>query len=182
MVTLNPIFTNGMIMQAGKPVRIFGSGDGTVSVEFFGITKSASATGEWMIEYEAQNYGGPHTLKITLDGVTTEITDVYFGDVYLLGGQSNMQFKMWERREPTDVYEGNENVRLFTVDRIEENVAVCMDENEVITNLNVADLPFEVREGTVIVVNDDGSIEHDSESEEKRREKLFALQESLFDE
>ena len=121
MVTLNPIFTNGMIMQAGKPVRIFGSGEGTVSVEFLGITKSVSSTGEWMIEYEAQNYGGPHTMKITLDGVTTEITDVYFGDVYLLGGQSNMQFKMWERREPTDVYEGNENVRLFTVDRIEEN-------------------------------------------------------------
>lgn len=73
-------------------------------------------------------------------------------------------------------------MKIFTVDRIEENVAVCMDENEVITNLNVADLPFEVREGTVIVVNDDGSIEHDSESEEKRREELFALQESLFDE
>ena len=121
MVTLNPIFTNGMIMQAGKPVRIFGIGEGAVSVEFLGTTKSVSSTGEWMIEYEAQNYGGPHTLKITLDGVTTEITDVYFGDVYLLGGQSNMQFKMWERREPTDVYEGNENVRLFTVDRIEEN-------------------------------------------------------------
>ena len=121
MVTLNPIFTNGMIMQAGKPVRIFGVGEGNVCVEFLGMTKCVSSTGEWIIEYEAQNYGGPHTMKITLDGVATEITDVHFGDVYLLGGQSNMQFKMWERREPTDVYEGNENVRLFTVDRIEEN-------------------------------------------------------------
>ena len=73
-------------------------------------------------------------------------------------------------------------MKKLTVDRIEENFAVCLDENEIITNLNVADLPFEVREGTVIIVNYDGSFEHDSESEEKRREELFALQESLFDE
>ena len=121
MVTLNPIFTSGMVMQAGKAVRVFGSGTGCVSVELLGNTKSMQANGEWMVEFEPQNYGGPHTLTVTLEGEKTVIEDLWFGDVYLLGGQSNMQFKMWERREPTDVYEGNENVRLFTVDRIEEN-------------------------------------------------------------
>ncbi len=121
MVTLNPIFANGVILQANKPVRIFGSGEGTVSVTFFGQTKSTVSKGGWLIEFEAQNYGGPHTMSITLNGEKTEITDIYFGDVYLLGGQSNMQFKLRERREPTDVYEGNENVRLYTVDRMEES-------------------------------------------------------------
>jgi len=121
MVTLNPIFTNGVILQANKTVKIFGDGDGEVTVEFSGQAKSVVSQGKWLIEFEAQNYGGPYTMYVTLDGEKTEITDIYFGDVYLLGGQSNMQFKMWERREPTDVYEGNENVRLFTVDRMEEN-------------------------------------------------------------
>lgn len=121
MVTLNPIFANGMVMQAGKPVRVFGKGEGSVTVEFLGKTKNALAKGEWLIEFEPQNYGGPFTMSIILDGEKRIIDDIYFGDVYLLGGQSNMQFKMWERREPSDVYEGNESVRLFTVDRIEEN-------------------------------------------------------------
>ncbi len=120
MVTLNPIITNGVIFQANKPVRIFGSGVGMVSAELLGVTKSVTSNGEWLLEFEAQDYGGPYTMSITLDGVKREISDIYFGDVYLLGGQSNMQFKMWERREPADVYKGNDNVRLFTVDRIEE--------------------------------------------------------------
>ena len=116
MVTLNPIFANGMVMQAGKPARIFGTGNGAVSVELLGQTRSAVANGEWLIEFEPQAYGGPYEMTVCLDGEKKIINDVWFGDVYLLSGQSNMQFKMHERNEPTDVYEGNELVRLFTVD------------------------------------------------------------------
>ena len=121
MVTLNPIFSSGMIMQADKPVRVFGTGRGEVIIEFLGQTKSVQANGIWLIEFEPQSYGGPYKMIVTLDREKTVVEDIWFGDVYLLSGQSNMQFKMWERREPTDVYEGNECVRLFTVDRIEEN-------------------------------------------------------------
>ena len=120
MVTLNPIFSSGMVMQANKPVRIFGKGEGEVTVTFFGKTESIISKGEWLIEFEPQAYGGPYTMEVTLDGTKKKFTDIYFGDVYFLGGQSNMQFKMWERNEPTDIYEGNENVRLFTIDRMEE--------------------------------------------------------------
>ena len=121
MVTLNPIFSSGMIMQADKPVRVFGTGKGEVIIEFLGQTKSVQANGIWLIEFEPQPYGGPYKMIVTLDREKTVVEDIWFGNVYLLSGQSNMQFKMWERREPTDVYEGNECVRLFTVDRIEEN-------------------------------------------------------------
>ena len=47
------------------------------------------------------------------------LKNVYFGDVILLGGQSNMQFKLWESSEPKENYKGNDNVRLYTVDRME---------------------------------------------------------------
>lgn len=73
-------------------------------------------------------------------------------------------------------------MKKLTVDRIEGNIAVCIDDNEIIAELYVSDLPFEVREGTIIIVNDDGSFEQNIESEEERREELFTLQESLFDE
>ena len=121
MAKLNPIFSSGMVLQAGKPARIFGTGEGHISISFLGATKSVDADGKWLIEFDAQNYGGPYTMNIDLNGEQITIEDIHFGDVYLLGGQSNMQFKMWERHESTDVYEGNENVRLFTVDRMEEN-------------------------------------------------------------
>jgi hypothetical protein len=47
MVTLNPIFTNDMILQANKPVRVFGNGTGDVTVEFLGKTQSVVSNGEW---------------------------------------------------------------------------------------------------------------------------------------
>ena len=95
MVTLNPIFANGMVMQAGKPARIFGTGTGKVSIDFLGQVKSVVANGEWLIEFEPQAYGGPYEMTACLDGEKKVINDIWFGDVYLLSGQSNMQFKMW---------------------------------------------------------------------------------------
>ena len=121
MVTLNQIFASNMIMQANKPVRFFGRGSGSVEITFNGETKKAEAKDGWLIEFEAVSYGGPYTVYVVLDKIFFSLKDIYFGDVYFLGGQSNMQFKMWERHEPDDVYKGNENVHLFTVDRIEEN-------------------------------------------------------------
>lgn len=120
MVTLNSIFCNDMIMQANKPVRFFGSGDGNVSVELNGVNKSTVSNGKWLIEFDAMGYGGPYEIKAMLDDKSIILNNVYFGDVYLLGGQSNMQFKLWESNEPKENYKGNKNVRLFTVDRMEE--------------------------------------------------------------
>ena len=120
MVTLNSIFCDNMIMQANKPIRFFGSGDGNVTVEFCGVTKSVFAESKWLIEFDAVTYGGPYDVKVVLDGNVIYLENIYFGDVYLLGGQSNMQFKLWESSEPKENYKGNNNVRLFTVDRMEE--------------------------------------------------------------
>lgn len=120
MTTLNPIFCSNMIMQANKSVRFFGEGCGTVSVEFNGAKKTVNSNGKWLIEFDSVNYGGPYDITVTLDESVIVLENVYFGDVYLLGGQSNMQFKLWESSEPKENYKENKNVRLFTVDRMEE--------------------------------------------------------------
>ena len=125
MVTLNSIFASNMIMQANMPVRFFGSGSGKVEITFNGITKSCEAQGTWLIEFDDISYGGPYDIVVALDGIYTTLKNVYFGDVYLLGGQSNMQFKLWESSEPKENYRGNSNVRLFTVDRMEGGEHFC---------------------------------------------------------
>ncbi len=120
MVTLNSIFASNMIMQANAPVRFFGDGTGTVEITFNGNKKSTVSDGRWLIEFEPISYGGPYNVTVSLDGIFMTLKDIYFGDVILLGGQSNMQFKLWESSEPKENYKSNDNVRLFTVDRMED--------------------------------------------------------------
>ena len=120
MVSLSSIFNSNMIFQANKPVRFFGRGQGQVEITLLGNTKAVHARGDWLIEFDPIDYGGPYTIGVMLDGICTKLRDVYFGDVYLLGGQSNMQFKLRECNEPNETYRGNENVRMFTIDRLED--------------------------------------------------------------
>ncbi len=119
MVRLNPIFASDMVLQAGAPVRFFGDGCGKVAITLDGVRKETVASGDWIIEFGARPYGGPYDILVELDGCYFHLRRVFFGDVILLGGQSNMQFKLWQSSEPKENYRGNENVRLFTVDRME---------------------------------------------------------------
>ena len=121
MVTLNPIFSSDMILQANQEVRFFGQGNGRVAITLDGVRKEATADGEWLIEFEPFDYGGPYDILVELDTIFFHLRRVYFGDIILLGGQSNMQFKLWESSEKEENYKGNENVRLFTVDRMEKS-------------------------------------------------------------
>ena len=121
MANLNSIFASNMILQANAPVRFFGDGDGEVMVRFNGDEKRVLSQGKWLIEFDAVDYGGPYEVYFELDKIAFTLKNVYFGDVILLGGQSNMQFKLHESSEAKENYKANENVRLFTVDRMEEN-------------------------------------------------------------
>lgn len=119
MVRLNSIFGSNMVLQALTPVRFFGDGCGKVAVTLDGVRKEAEADGEWLVEFEPFDYGGPYDITVELDGIFIMLRDVYFGDVILLGGQSNMQFKLYESSESKENYRANEDVRLYTVDRME---------------------------------------------------------------
>ena len=119
MVHLNSIFASDMILQANMPVRFFGTGEGKVAITLNEVRKEAISNEEWLIEFEPFDYGGPYDVIVELDGIFHTLRNVYFGDVILLGGQSNMQFKLWESSERAENYKSNDNVRLFTVDRME---------------------------------------------------------------
>lgn len=116
---LASIFSNGMVFQANKPARVFGFAEGVVEITFLGETKTAIADGEWLVEFAPHTYGGPFKLEASSAEEKIVIDDIYFGDVFLLAGQSNMQFKLHESNEPRESYKANENIRLFSVDRLE---------------------------------------------------------------
>ena len=118
---LDPIFCNGMVLQANKEIRLFGTGGGTIEVQLLGyqVTQTVVAT-RWELTLPAQDYGGPYNMTVTLDGRTRTISDIWFGDVYLLTGQSNMQFKLQESDYPVTEYRTHPNMRLFSCERMEE--------------------------------------------------------------
>ena len=127
---LNSIFSDNMVLQAGKPIRIFGQGDGTASAEIGGLRTSViSKSKNWCMELPAFEYGGPYELIIILNGETTILKNIYFGDVYLLSGQSNIELKIWETNTSQEHYADNDALRLFTVDRLEDEGAHVLTEN-----------------------------------------------------
>ncbi len=135
---LHPIFQNGMVLAMEKPIRIFGEGTGDGSVRFLGQERAWHADeARWCVELPAMPAGGPYEMEITLNGEKILLQDIYLGEVILLHGQSNMQYKLRESNYPVERYEGCDRLRLFTAkdmfgneDYTVENGWVCCEASE----------------------------------------------------
>lgn len=117
---LNELFTSGAVLPHGKPFKIYGNGEGKVRVEFNGVSaETQCADGKWTVTLPPMECGGPYTLEAYCGDDTAVLSDVYVGEVILICGQSNMQFKLKETADDASTYRSNEKLRLFTVDRPE---------------------------------------------------------------
>ncbi|MFN3304783.1 MAG: sialate O-acetylesterase [Roseateles sp.] len=96
-VRLASVFGDHMVLQREQPIRIWGraSPGQTLTVELAGRKASATvgADGRWSATLPALKAGGPHALRVQGDG-RLELRDVLIGDVWLLGGQSNMEWPL----------------------------------------------------------------------------------------
>lgn len=118
-IRLPLIFGNNMVLQRDKDVIFWGTADPgeQVRMKFRGSVYSATANekGNWKIRLSPQQAGGPYDIEFRGNNLVT-IKDVLFGDVWLCGGQSNMQFKINELNPrvkdtlPVDI----KNIRIFT--------------------------------------------------------------------
>ncbi|MBO4868461.1 MAG: hypothetical protein J5585_01980 [Clostridia bacterium] len=115
---LDPIFSDGVIFAENRPVRVFGEGDGPVTVRLCGAEKTVMPQdGRWLAELPAMSAGGPYTLTVCCGGERAVINDVYVGIVYLLAGQSNAEFTLGESSEPESNYECDPLLRNHFVKR-----------------------------------------------------------------
>lgn len=67
----------------------------------------------------------------------------------------------------------------YSVDRIENGIAVCEDENGESVNFEIAKLPEEIKEGDLFSVTDD-KIEILPDETAERRKKMAELQKNIF--
>jgi sialate O-acetylesterase len=101
VVSLPWLFSDNMVLQAGAPVPIWGWGqDGAdVTVHFQNQTVSTRVKdGKWMVRLGNLKAGGPFTLTIS-SGNSIELKNVLVGEVWLAGGQSNMQLPLKQSRD-----------------------------------------------------------------------------------
>ncbi|MCF3649381.1 sialate O-acetylesterase [Synoicihabitans lomoniglobus] len=97
-VTPAPPFADGAVLQRDKPIAVWGTADPTesVTVSFHDHTVSttAAADGRWSVTLPALP-ADSRNATLTIAG-TNEITvaDVVVGDVWLLSGQSNMEWPL----------------------------------------------------------------------------------------
>ena len=91
-------FTDHAVLQRGTDHPLWGWSKArrTVRVTFDDETlrTRAGRDGRWEVMLPATAAGGPHTLSVTDGRSTIELNDLYFGDVYLLSGQSNMEWPL----------------------------------------------------------------------------------------
>jgi sialate O-acetylesterase len=94
---VSPLFGDNMVMQRGKANALWGwsePGD-HVQIKIGEQTASAVAGADrrWQVNIQPPPTGGPYIIKIT-GRETVELHNVLVGDVWLCGGQSNMQLTL----------------------------------------------------------------------------------------
>jgi len=118
---VSPMFSDNMVLQRGKPNPIWGwskPGD-VIKVEIAGRTAKAvtGTDGRWQAEIQPPAPGGPYTIKIIGADQTVELHEVLVGDVWLCGGQSNMEFGLGQARNGAEEIKAADHpeIRLYLV-------------------------------------------------------------------
>ena len=90
------IFADHAVLQRGAPIPVWGTAapSSSVSVSLNGqtVAVTADASGHWRATLPVTAPGGPYSLTVAAGDAKTTLSDIMVGDVYLCGGQSNMQF------------------------------------------------------------------------------------------
>lgn len=120
MLKLSMPYGDGMVLQGGKPLRICGESDGaevTVSVQGHSVSAKV-ADGRWEVSLPPLDYGEGETLEVHGGGETLVLRDVAVGEVWLAGGQSNMEFMLCYDSGWQSEKEQRPKIRFFDVPEI----------------------------------------------------------------
>ena len=148
MIRLPHIFSDDMVLQQNKDITLWGICDNTQAIEvtiresledkykliFSNIVtakKPASHIIEddenvienlysWRIDLPAMNAGGPYILEICNDNCKIDYKNMMIGEVWLCGGQSNMELELRDSENGFKVVkEANyNNIRFYNVPKI----------------------------------------------------------------
>ncbi|MBX9807951.1 MAG: sialate O-acetylesterase, partial [Flavobacteriaceae bacterium] len=117
---LASVFTDNMVLQRNQPIVVYGTANGSDSVEVsFKGQKNTAITdqyGKWKVSFPAISQGGPYPMTIKCKDNTIVLKNILVGDVWFCSGQSNMLFELKKSKngkEEAKQATANSNIRFF---------------------------------------------------------------------
>ena len=130
MFKVSPLFGDHAILPWGQELRIFGTADEGEVIRARMTGRDGAVTGEgvstardgrFLIHLPPQRLAaGPFTLTLTSTSMTWTAGDINTGWVFLAGGQSNMEWGLWNARGGQEVIKTHDdpNLRYFNIPRV----------------------------------------------------------------
>ncbi|WP_111669969.1 sialate O-acetylesterase [Algoriphagus litoralis] len=119
-VQLPKLISDGMVLQRDLPIKIWGRGipDEKIRASIAGAVGSSQVLPDstWVVLLPPLPAGGPYDLVVNLQAVK----DVYIGDVWVAGGQSNMEWPLKQGVIGAEAEFANANfpeIRFFKVEK-----------------------------------------------------------------
>ena len=124
------IFSDHMVLQRNKYTAIFGeAADGSlVKAELFdakgsllGGNTCLAEAGHWLLQLQPQSAQTGCKLLVSCDSESRTFSDIAIGEVWLAGGQSNMEFELQNCKEgPAELADNSagKNVRFYYTNKI----------------------------------------------------------------
>lgn len=116
------LFQSSMVIQRHKPIPIWGwaapNEKVTVTLGDESRSTTAAADRSWKVELPAMPVSSAsQTITVQGSNDTIQLTNILVGDVWVLAGQSNMEFELHKLEEgPLEILSANfDQIRLFTV-------------------------------------------------------------------
>lgn len=126
------VISNHCVLQRNKIINIFGYGaEGkSVKAQLFNakgdlLTENVSCVaeyyaGKWIVQLDKQNAQTGCSLRVSCGDEVKEFSDIAIGEVWMAGGQSNMEFELQNCTEgPAALSEGTDpNVRFYYTNKL----------------------------------------------------------------
>lgn len=131
-IELAPFFSDHMVLQRDRPIRIWGEAPAgeqlRVSMANRVTVVRADENGRWMATMGAVEVGGPYSLEIIGAAVHKELEDVWVGEVWLCMGQSNMEWPLAKTAD-SEVSIANADLPLLRYFKINSRMAMQPQEH-----------------------------------------------------
>jgi sialate O-acetylesterase len=122
--TFAAIFGDHAVLQRDQPIAVWGKAQAAdvvnVKLGSASVQVTADGNGKWRAQLPSMPAGGPYVLSVSASGGTSTLNDIMVGDVFLCGGQSNMELAMANATNaPMDVaFSANSQIRFANIPRV----------------------------------------------------------------
>lgn len=124
VVSCAAVFSDHCVLQRNKEIRVWGCAPHGTKIEVClgDATAETVAQGSgWEVSLPSMQAGGPYVLEVTSEGkVCQHFEDVMIGEVWLAGGQSNMEYMLKQDADGAAALSrmADSNVRYYQVQQV----------------------------------------------------------------